>query len=114
MFPRAAPWAITARPFGASERKTRIGGTPRPPGHRGGRDRPMTRPPGSRTLGPLQWPLCEGADRAGDRDGTEDGTESVESMSRLTVLCFAGTYSLALLCDLARFVVRGPARWYAT
>ena len=35
-------------------------------------------------------------------------------MERLTVLCFAGTYALALLAELARFVVRAPARWYAT
>jgi ABC-type transport system involved in cytochrome c biogenesis permease subunit len=33
---------------------------------------------------------------------------------RLEVLCFAGTYGLALLSDLARFVVRSGARWYAT
>jgi ABC-type transport system involved in cytochrome c biogenesis permease subunit len=33
---------------------------------------------------------------------------------RLTVLCFAGTYGLALASDLARFVVRAPARWYLT
>lgn len=31
----------------------------------------------------------------------------------LSVLCFGGTYGLALLCDLARFAVRGAARWYA-
>lgn len=35
-------------------------------------------------------------------------------MDRLSVLCFAGTYGLALVCDLARFAVRGAARWYAT
>lgn len=35
-------------------------------------------------------------------------------MERLTVLCFAGTYGLALIAELARFWVRGPARWYAT
>lgn len=35
-------------------------------------------------------------------------------MQRLTVLCFAGTYALALASDLARFVVRGAARWYLT
>ncbi len=35
-------------------------------------------------------------------------------MERLTVLCFAGTYGLALLVELARFAVRAPARWYAT
>jgi ABC-type transport system involved in cytochrome c biogenesis permease subunit len=35
-------------------------------------------------------------------------------IERLTVLCFAGTYGLALASDLARFVVRWPGRWYAT
>jgi ABC-type transport system involved in cytochrome c biogenesis permease subunit len=35
-------------------------------------------------------------------------------MERLTVLCFAGTYALALAGELARFAVRAPARWYAT
>ena len=35
-------------------------------------------------------------------------------MDRLSVLCFGGTYGLALLCDLARFAVRWPGRWYAT
>jgi ABC-type uncharacterized transport system permease subunit len=35
-------------------------------------------------------------------------------MERLSVLCFAGTYGLALLSELARFVVRGAARWYLT
>ncbi len=35
-------------------------------------------------------------------------------MDRLSVLCFAGTYGLALACDLARFAVKGAARWYAT
>lgn len=35
-------------------------------------------------------------------------------LGRLTVLCFAGTYGLALLGELARFAVRGAARWYAT
>lgn len=34
-------------------------------------------------------------------------------MERLQILCFAGTYGLALLCDLARVVYRGPARWWA-
>jgi ABC-type uncharacterized transport system permease subunit len=33
-------------------------------------------------------------------------------MARLEVLCFAGTYGLALIAELARFVVRSPARWY--
>ena len=35
-------------------------------------------------------------------------------MLRLEVLCFAGTYGLALLSELARFVVRSAARWYLT
>jgi ABC-type transport system involved in cytochrome c biogenesis permease subunit len=35
-------------------------------------------------------------------------------MHRLTVLCFAGTYGLALISDLARFVTRSAARWYLT
>lgn len=35
-------------------------------------------------------------------------------MDRLTVLCFAGTYGLALIGELARFVVRSAARWYLT
>jgi len=35
-------------------------------------------------------------------------------MDRLKVLCFAGTYGLALLCELARLVVRSPFRWYLT
>ena len=33
-------------------------------------------------------------------------------LDRLSVLCFAGTYSLALLAELARFFVRSPIRWY--
>jgi ABC-type transport system involved in cytochrome c biogenesis permease subunit len=35
-------------------------------------------------------------------------------MDRLSILCFAGTYALALLSDLGRFVVRGTWQWYAT
>jgi ABC-type uncharacterized transport system permease subunit len=35
-------------------------------------------------------------------------------MDRLTVLCFGGTYALALASELARFVVRSAARWYLT
>ncbi len=35
-------------------------------------------------------------------------------LERLTVLCFAGTYGLALASDLARFAVRWHARWYLT
>jgi len=33
-------------------------------------------------------------------------------IDRLSVLCFAGTYGLALLAELARFVVRSAVRWY--
>jgi ABC-type transport system involved in cytochrome c biogenesis permease subunit len=33
-------------------------------------------------------------------------------MARLTILCFVGTYGLALVCELARFVVRSGSRWY--
>ncbi len=33
-------------------------------------------------------------------------------IDRLSVLCFAGTYGLALAAELARFVVRGTVRWY--
>jgi ABC-type transport system involved in cytochrome c biogenesis permease subunit len=35
-------------------------------------------------------------------------------MLRLEVLCFAGTYGLALLGELARFVSRSAVRWYLT
>ena len=33
-------------------------------------------------------------------------------IDRLSVLCFAGTYGLALAAELARFVVRSTVRWY--
>jgi ABC-type uncharacterized transport system permease subunit len=33
-------------------------------------------------------------------------------LDRLSVLCFAGTYGLALLAELARFFVRSSIRWY--
>jgi ABC-type uncharacterized transport system permease subunit len=33
-------------------------------------------------------------------------------IDRLSILCFAGTYGLALVAELARFVVRGAVRWY--
>jgi ABC-type transport system involved in cytochrome c biogenesis permease subunit len=33
-------------------------------------------------------------------------------IDRLSVLCFAGTYALALGAELARFVVRARVRWY--
>lgn len=34
-------------------------------------------------------------------------------IDRLSVLCFAGTYALALAAELSRFFVRAKARWYA-
>jgi ABC-type uncharacterized transport system permease subunit len=37
---------------------------------------------------------------------------SVIVLDRLSVLCFAGTYGLALLAELARFFVRSSIRWY--
>jgi ABC-type uncharacterized transport system permease subunit len=37
---------------------------------------------------------------------------SVDVIDRLSVLCFAGTYGLALAAELARFVVRSTVRWY--
>jgi ABC-type transport system involved in cytochrome c biogenesis permease subunit len=46
--------------------------------------------------------------------GRSDAANGVGRVDRLSVLCFGGTYGLALACDLARFAVRGPARWYAT
>jgi ABC-type transport system involved in cytochrome c biogenesis permease subunit len=33
-------------------------------------------------------------------------------IDRLSVLCFAGTYGLALMAELARFFVRSGIRWY--
>jgi ABC-type uncharacterized transport system permease subunit len=38
--------------------------------------------------------------------------QSVPVLDRLSVLCFAGTYGLALLAELARFFVRSSIRWY--
>jgi ABC-type uncharacterized transport system permease subunit len=40
------------------------------------------------------------------------GRENIDVIDRLSVLCFAGTYGLALLAELARFVVRSSIRWY--
>ena len=45
---------------------------------------------------------------------TRRGLRGLSTVDRLSVLCFGGTYGLALACDLARFAVRGSARWYAT
>jgi ABC-type transport system involved in cytochrome c biogenesis permease subunit len=36
----------------------------------------------------------------------------IDVIDRLSVLCFAGTYGLALLAELARFVVHSTVRWY--
>ncbi len=44
--------------------------------------------------------------------GGRDGGGGEDVIDRLSVLCFAGTYGLALLAELARFVVRGAVRWY--
>lgn len=33
-------------------------------------------------------------------------------IDRLSIICFAGTYALALAAELARLVVRAPIRWY--
>lgn len=41
---------------------------------------------------------------------TASGTSAV--LDRLSVLCFAGTYALALSAEIARFVVRSAVRWY--
>ena len=46
--------------------------------------------------------------RAGMR-GRGGGSSVID---RLSVLCFAGTYGLALLAEAARFVVRSAVRWY--
>ncbi|RUL87127.1 cytochrome C assembly family protein [Tautonia sociabilis] len=35
-------------------------------------------------------------------------------LDRLSVLCFAGTYGLALAAELARLVARAPIRWHLT
>ena len=35
-------------------------------------------------------------------------------IDRLTILCFAGTYGLALMSDLVRFVARRHSQWYVT
>lgn len=43
-----------------------------------------------------------------------DGSGSLGGMDRLKVLCFAGTYGLALICELARLVTRSSFRWYLT
>jgi ABC-type transport system involved in cytochrome c biogenesis permease subunit len=40
------------------------------------------------------------------------GAGGVGVIDRLSVLCFAGTYALALCAELARFMVRAPVRWY--
>ncbi len=42
----------------------------------------------------------------------QGGTRGGAVIDRLSVLCFAGTYGLALLAEAARFVVRSTVRWY--
>jgi ABC-type transport system involved in cytochrome c biogenesis permease subunit len=42
----------------------------------------------------------------------ENSNWNIGVIDRLSVLCFAGTYGLALLAELARFVVRSAIRWY--
>jgi ABC-type transport system involved in cytochrome c biogenesis permease subunit len=37
---------------------------------------------------------------------------SIDVLDRLSVLCFAGTYGLALLAELARFFIHSSIRWY--
>src|SRR5947199_9009861 len=44
----------------------------------------------------------------------DNGAGSAGNMDRLKILCFAGTYGLALLAELSRLVVRSPFRWYLT
>ncbi len=46
--------------------------------------------------------------------GAGPGAGGIGDMDRLKVLCFAGTYGLALLCELARLFIRSPLRWYLT
>ena len=41
------------------------------------------------------------------------GHGSIRVIDRLSVLCFAGTYGLAFLAELARFFVHNKVRWYA-
>ena len=48
----------------------------------------------------------------GPRQREGPRASGVVVIDRLSVLCFAGTYSLALLAELARFVVQGSIRWY--
>ncbi len=54
------------------------------------------------------------SDAAGVEAGDVDEGAWGLAVDRLNVLCFGGTYGLALACDLARFAVKGPARWWAT
>ena len=66
---------------------------------------------------PLGWRIAADYNEPEAADGAGVGPamgQGVRSVDRLSVLCFGGTYGLALACDLARFVVRGSARWYAT
>ena len=54
-----------------------------------------------------------GCDRVPERERARVcETRGVTVIDRLSVLCFAGTYGLALLAETARFVVRSTVRWY--
>ena len=61
------------------------------------------------------WDLAPRAATLGGDDARKPGpvTRGRETVDRLGVLCFGGTYGLALAAELARFAVRGAARWYA-
>ena len=52
-----------------------------------------------------------GASRARVREQVIGGWGTVV-IDRLSVLCFAGTYGLAFLAEVARFAVRSTLRWY--
>ena len=41
-----------------------------------------------------------------------NAVRSIDVLDRLSVLCFAGTYGLALLAELARFFIHSSIRWY--
>ena len=41
-----------------------------------------------------------------------NAARSIDVLDRLSVLCFAGTYGLALLAELARFFIHSSIRWY--
>ena len=66
----------------------------------------------------LQWAESERVGvKSGFRPDRDDRrTNDAGAVDRLTVLCFGGTYALALLAELARFAdrLRGGVRRYAT